>query len=113
MNIRIVTATMASLVVVASVIGIRSQAIAQPLDERAVDAASNAITINSVVPNELNPQNGGAPRATMSQAAYFAWQEFIALNWPAVKQNGGLNQRDTPDTNCRFGDPRCAGPRVW
>ena len=55
----------------------------------------------------------------MQQAAAFAWQEFIALNWPAVNQTGGVvnnmqvNQRDTPDNNCKFGDPNCTGPLVW
>jgi hypothetical protein len=71
------------------------------------------ITISSSVPSEVNPSGGGAPKATMQQAAAFAWQEFIALNWPAVAQTGGLNQRDTPDTSCRFGDPKCTGPLVW
>jgi hypothetical protein len=56
----------------------------------------------------------------MQQAAAFAWQEFIALNWPAVPQTGGVvngayvAQRDVPDTNCKFDDPNCAGrPLVW
>jgi hypothetical protein len=54
-----------------------------------------AITISSAVPNELNlpfvagpPATGGAPNATPQQAAAFAWQEFIALNWPAGPQMG-------------------------
>ncbi|MGH9930333.1 MAG: hypothetical protein ACREA9_14055 [Pyrinomonadaceae bacterium] len=76
------------------------------------------ITISWNVPAELNPPNG-APTATMQQAAAFAWQEFIALNWPAVEQTGGVvnsayvAQRDTPDNNCKFGDPKCTGPLVW
>jgi hypothetical protein len=49
----------------------------------------------------------------MQQAAAFAWQEFIALNWPAVKQTGMDNTRDTPDQNCAFGDSKCPGPLVW
>lgn len=75
-----------------------------------------AITISSTVPAELNPGGGpgfGAPAASIQQAAAFAWQEFIALNWPAVAQTSGLNTRDTPDNNCKFGDPKCAGPLVW
>jgi hypothetical protein len=74
------------------------------------------ITISSTVPAELNPGTGpgfGAPVASMKQAAAFAWQEFIALNWPAVAQTGALNTRDMPDNNCRFGDPKCNGPLVW
>jgi hypothetical protein len=79
-----------------------------------------AITISSSVPSELNESGGGAPKATMQQAAAFAWQEFIALNWPAVNQTGGVvnnayvAQRDVPDNNCKFGDPNCKDrPLVW
>ncbi len=77
------------------------------------------ITISSSVPSELNESGGGAPKATMQQAAAFAWQEFIGLNWPAVNQTGGVvnnayvAQRDVPDNNCKFGDPKCTGPLVW
>ncbi len=78
------------------------------------------ITISRTVPNELNPPfaaggtlTGGAPNATPEQASAFAWQEFIALNWPAGPQEGKPNQRDTPSSSCRFGDPNCTGPTVW
>lgn len=70
-------------------------------------------TVNSQVPSELNPTNGGAPNATPEQAAAFAWQEFIALNWPAGPQNGQPNQRDTPSSVYRFGDPNYSGPTAW
>jgi hypothetical protein len=82
-------------------------------------AGAIPITISSSVPNELNESGGGAPKATMQQAAAFAWQEFIALNWAAVNQTGGVvnnayvAQRDVPDNNCKFGDPKCSGPLVW
>lgn len=69
-------------------------------------AGSTTINISYTVPNELNPTGGGAPQATIQQAAAFAWQEFIALNWPA--QSG---VRDTPDQNKKFGDQ--SGPLVW
>jgi hypothetical protein len=57
----------------------------------------------------------GAAGASIEDAGAFAWQEFIALNWPAVKQSGGLNQRDTPDSaNCAFAEPKCDDRlRVW
>ena len=79
------------------------------------------ITVNSNsrdVPSELNPpfinnRSGGAPNATPAQAAAFAWQEFIALNWPATKQSGKEGQRDAPSAACHFGDPSCTGPTVW
>ncbi|MCD2469685.1 hypothetical protein LQ948_00495 [Jiella sp. MQZ9-1] len=72
--------------------------------------SSPSITISSDVPSELNPPfvagpptSGGAPAATPAQAAAFAWQEFIALNWPAGPQEGQPGQRDTPSTTCQFG----------
>jgi hypothetical protein len=71
------------------------------------------LSIISTPPSELNPQGGGASKATFEAAADFAWQEFIALNWPATKQTGQPGQRDTPASTCRFGDPACDGPLVW
>jgi hypothetical protein len=61
------------------------------------------ITINSTVPVELNVDGGGAPDATLDQAAAFAWQEFIALNWPAKTQTGAVGDRDTPGADCLLG----------
>lgn len=81
--------------------------------------ATPTITVSPVVPHELNPPynsasgTGGAPNATPDQASAFAWQEFIALNWPAGPQQGMPNQRDTASSTCRFGDPACTGPTVW
>jgi hypothetical protein len=73
----------------------------------AVGQSSPAITISSSVPNELNPTGGGAPAATPEQASAFAWQEFIALNWPAGPQQSQPNQREAPapSSACHFGDP--------
>lgn len=68
-------------------------------------AAASGIAISSVVPSDIP---GGAPRATLAAAAKFAWQEFIALNWPAVG-----NPRDTPNNNMKFGQPGFTGPLVW
>ncbi len=65
------------------------------------------------VPADLNPDGGGAPKANLEQAAVFAWQEFIALSWPAVQQTGMLNTRDVADQNKPFGDPNDTGPLVW
>lgn len=76
-----------------------------------------AIQVVPQVPQELNPQGGGAPAATLAQAAAFAWQEFIALSWPAATVDGQGNPlRDTADTSCLLGDPgpRCsAQPLTW
>lgn len=49
--------------------------------------------------------------ATLEDAAAFAWQEFIALNWPAVAQAGQANTRDMADASKFFGDQ--SGPLVW
>lgn len=80
------------------------------------DATAQAplpITISPQVPSELNPDQGGAPKATPEQSAAFAWQEFIALNWPAGPQEGKPNQRETPSTEYKFGDTKYTGPLVW
>lgn len=62
------------------------------------------VLISSTVPNDIG---GGAPNASLRQAAAFAWQEFIALNWPALG-----SPRDTADTSKFFGQSG-AGPLVW
>ncbi len=65
--------------------------------------AQVVINVNSAFPSDIP---NGAPAATLQQAAAFAWQEFIALNWPAL-----AGQRDTPDTGQKFGAG--SGPLVW
>jgi hypothetical protein len=79
---------------------------------QAAGQSGPAITVSPSVPNELNPpfnpgppSTGGAPAASPEQASAFAWQEFIALNWPAGPQAGQLNQREAPSSTCKFGDP--------
>jgi hypothetical protein len=64
-----------------------------------------AINVSPSLPSDIDIP-GGAPAATLQQAAAFAWQEFIALNWPAMK-----GQRDVADPNQKFGAG--AGPLVW
>jgi hypothetical protein len=65
--------------------------------------AQVAINVNSTFPSDIP---NGATNATLQQAAEFAWQEFIALNWPAK-----AGQRDTPDGGQNFGSG--SGPLVW
>ncbi len=81
------------------------------------DAAAQSIAISPTLPTDIH---GGAGNATITDAAVFAWQEFIALNWPAAKQTGvsGSNTRGEPDTSQKFGaDISGAGqenqPVVW
>ncbi len=66
-----------------------------------------SITVSPDVPTDVP---GGASNADIATAAAFAWQEFIALNWPA--QAGG---RDTPEKSALFGQNAAAGgpPLVW
>jgi len=54
---------------------------------------------------------GGAASASLQNASVFAWQEFIALNWPAVAQTGQVNTRDQPDPTVPFGSS--TRPLVW
>ena len=92
-----------------SVIGIRGER------EVAVAQQTPALEIGPNPPTELNATGGGPAQATLQQAAEFAWDEFFALNWPAVTQAGQPGQRDTPSVTCHFGDQSssCAGPLVW
>nr|WP_063571125.1 hypothetical protein [Luteibacter rhizovicinus] len=115
MNIRIVLATAMSLSLAMSVVWPSETLHASSASDPSAGTAAAAvpITIDSNVPKELNASGGGAQKAVLSQAAAFAWQEFIALNWPAVNQSGFNGQRDTPNTKCLFGDPSCDGPLVW
>ena len=62
----------------------------------------NVITVSDALPSDISV---GAQSATLEDAAAFAWQEFIALNWPAL-----AGSRDTPDAKGTFG---AAGPVVW
>lgn len=70
------------------------------------DAPGGGIQVSWKVPPTLGD-------TTLADAANFAWNEFIALNWPAVAQTGQPNTRDMPDTTAHFGDPSHQGPLVW
>ena len=69
------------------------------------NGGSPPITISPNVPSDID---GGASNADLQEAAMFAWQEFIALNWPAES-----GTRDVPDNGQLFGDPNFTGPLVW
>jgi hypothetical protein len=62
-----------------------------------------AINVSPSLPSDIAE---GASAATLQQAAAFAWQEFIALNWPAM-----AGQRDVADPSQKFGPG--SGPLVW
>jgi hypothetical protein len=95
-----------------------------PRTELAVAPGCGPVTFTidpkSTTPSWIPPTDipGGAGAANLQTAAVFAWQEFIALNWPAVPQTGQVNTRDQPDPNAVFGDPKysgaqAVGPLVW
>lgn len=73
----------------------------------AAGSVSKTVTVNVVLVSPERPTDvpGGAPNATLEDAAVYAWRDFIALNWPAQAEN-----RDVADTGKTFGS---AGPLVW
>jgi hypothetical protein len=92
-----------SLLLVAGAFLMAAQGAKQPAKTQS--AAPSGIVISPVVPADIP---GGAHNATLAAAAQFAWQEFIALNWPAL-----ANSRDTPNTALKFGQTGYTGPLVW
>lgn len=62
------------------------------------------VMVTAALPDDIHIP-GGAPTATLEQAAIFAWQEFIALSWPAI-----TDERGAPDPTARLGT---RGPVVW
>ncbi|MDQ3742868.1 MAG: hypothetical protein M3444_00510 [Acidobacteriota bacterium] len=57
------------------------------------------------------PDNEGSPDQTEGDYYKFAWQSFIALNWPALS-----GRRGAPDTTKKIGDKGADGqllPVVW
>jgi hypothetical protein len=69
------------------------------------DSTQQIFRISPVFPDDIE---GGAPNASFEEAALFAWQQFVALNWPAAP-----GVRDVPDENETFGDTTFNGPLVW
>lgn len=66
----------------------------------AVAPVTATVTVSPDLPGDIH---GGAAGASLEQAAMFAWQEFIALTWPAAK-------RGEADRTARYGT---SGPVVW
>ncbi|TSD86775.1 hypothetical protein FFK22_020865 [Mycobacterium sp. KBS0706] len=92
------------------------------LASRLVAAGCSAVAVLSGAPPvqaqplQISPTlppdiSSGAPTATLTEASNFAWQEFIALNWPAAQLNGVV-QRGQPDIGAKFGQAG-ATPLVW
>lgn len=88
----------------------------------AVFAQAPPISISPDVPSDISTPAftgmvgiaggpGGAPSASPEDASKFAWQEFIALNWPSSFDKD--KKRGWPDKGLRFGEPKYDGPTVW
>jgi len=78
------------------------------LSSASLTLARAQVTIN-VSPNFPADISDGAPNATLQQAAAFAWQEFIALSWPAKL----AGKRDEADQSQKFGAGGNGSPLVW
>jgi hypothetical protein len=66
------------------------------------------IVISPTVPKDIFTNGDSASKADPRLAAIFAWQEFIALNWPAQ-----IGYRDSADANAKFGTNPVGTPLVW
>ena len=59
---------------------------------------------------------GGAPAASLTDAANFAWQQFIVATWAAQPNGQGGYNRDTADSTAIYGknaDVPTGPPLVW
>ena len=70
------------------------------------------IGVSDISPEIPDDIPGGVSNASLTDAAIFAWKEFIALNWSAVTQNGNQGNREQADTTKHFGE-NTGGPLVW
>jgi hypothetical protein len=71
--------------------------------------AVSAPDITWTIPTDLP---ASPDKVSLQQAAIFAWQEFVGLNWPAQLQQNGRMVRGQPDTKVAFNQPGAA-PLVW
>ncbi|MBK5912429.1 hypothetical protein CCR85_13130 [Rhodothalassium salexigens] len=87
---------------------------AAPSTDRAADAPLDlpAGFIGPALPRDIT---GGAPAATLTDAALFAWRDFLALNWPAAAGARGKARVDAPLDGGALGDDAGGLPatRVW
>lgn len=79
--------------------------IAAPEKQASTKDADPGVVVISQRPADIP---GGAANASLTQAAQFAWNQFIALNWPAAAQDG--TNREKPDS-APFGTT--GQPLVW
>jgi hypothetical protein len=98
-----------SVATVLSVAGVGTTSSAPPISPRSTQIRNNIVAmLQRKAPIKVLPDiPGGAPTATNQDAAYFAWQEFVALNWPnvPVTGKGGAGARELADASLQFGQP--------
>ncbi len=70
-------------------------------------APSDTLVISYKVPTDTTDPND------LEKSAIFAWNEFIALTWPAAAQGPDAYPRETPDTNLEYGEVGPTGQVVW
>ena len=75
-------------------------------------AAAVTVSISPDKPFDMPAPADGAQN-TLTDAAVFAWQQFIAHTWPAKPQRGEMNSRDEPDVTRRYGQKGETGQVVW
>lgn len=91
-----------------------------PADQSGIDDFQvDPATIGSGYPNFLDPKAYDVPRdaenSLQKTLAIFAWEEFIALNWPS-SYNTNTHERGKPDTSKTVKDflsPSPDQPLVW
>lgn len=82
-----------------------SLAIGLPGSAALAQQAPIQITVSPDIPFDV------ADPSNLEQAAIFAWNEFIALTWPAPAQGPTSFPRGVPKTDGSFGDPSAYGKR--
>ena len=65
------------------------------------------VTVTKDIPHLVPGKDGERQKINFY---VFSWDEFLALNWPALTGPGGLPVRGAPDPNKKPGD---SGTRVW
>ena len=94
-----------------------SSVVSQPL-ALADEASSEPVFFTETayqVPYDLPLQGSQSVSEQQTALATFAWQEFIALNWPSsyTADNTRRGQPDTSSGVAQFAQPNSAGELVW
>lgn len=63
------------------------------------------------LPYTVNPPADLSPAEQTPWFDHFAWQSFVALNWPVKRTSGGRMIRGVPDKKATVGE--LGRPRVW